>query len=101
MEIRERRPAVEVRQEEAQGPALSIRCEVRARTTVVTVRGTVDEAHCDKFAEGLEMARMMRGRGPILVDLSGVDRLGSAAMRCLVRALRDAEQSGRALTLQL
>lgn len=101
VEIRQRPPAVLTHEDEAEGPALTITCEVRARTTVVRVRGALGEADGGQFTEALEMARMIRGHGPILVDLSGVDRLGSAAMRPLVRAMREAERSGRQLTIQL
>jgi anti-anti-sigma factor len=101
MEIRERAPAAVVREDLGAGPALTLTCEVRGHSTVLRVRGTVDAARTEQLAEGLEMARAIRGRGPILVDLSGVDRLGWAAMQCLVRAVRDAERSGRTLTLQI
>jgi hypothetical protein len=40
VEIRERLPAAAVRDEKSDGPALTISCEVRARTTVVVVKGT-------------------------------------------------------------
>jgi anti-anti-sigma regulatory factor len=93
------RPALE-RDVEASAE-LTIDCTVRARTTVVTVRGTVDEVTCRQLADGLELARTIRGAGPILVDLSGVGQLGFPGMRCLVHALRDAEHAGRPFTVRL
>jgi len=99
MRVRERRPAEPVGDTSA-ATELSIDCAVRARTTVVTVRGTV-EGRREQLADALEAARLIRDSGPIVIDLSGVGRLGSDAMLCVALAVREAERAGRKVTVRL
>jgi len=73
---------------------------VRGNTTVVTVRGPVEPDDCRLLADGLEAARALRGRGPIVVDLSGAGRLAAAAMICVARAAREAATAGRDLAVR-
>jgi anti-anti-sigma regulatory factor len=46
------------------------------------------------------MSRMMRGRGPIVVDLDEVDHLAPAALLVLPPAAEDARSAGRQLTVR-
>jgi hypothetical protein len=46
------------------------------------------------------MARMLRPRGPIVVDVGGVDRLAAVALLILHRAVEDARRAGRTLTVR-
>ncbi|HEU5109610.1 MAG TPA: hypothetical protein VFT95_13790 [Micromonosporaceae bacterium] len=73
---------------------------IRGNTTVVTVRGPVDSEFCRLLADGLEAARALRARGPIVVDLSGAGTLAAGAMICVARAAQDAARVGRELMVQ-
>jgi anti-anti-sigma regulatory factor len=79
---------------------LRLRCDVTGTTTVVTVEGTADARRCDTLRDGLEMATMLRPRGPIVIDLGGVDRLAAVALLILRRAADDARRAGRTLTVR-
>jgi anti-anti-sigma regulatory factor len=46
------------------------------------------------------MARMLRGRGPIVVDVSGVDEIVASALLSLMQAVQDAGHAGRTLTIR-
>jgi anti-anti-sigma regulatory factor len=81
--------------------SLNISFQVAARTTVMIVRGNLDASRCRELRAGLDRACRIRERGPIVVDLRGAGRVGSAAMLCLVRAVREAELAGRDLAVQL
>jgi len=79
---------------------LTMTYEIRRSTTVMTVSGVVDGERAAKLDEGLEMARTMRGRGPIVVDLDGVDEIAPAALLSLLQAAEDFERTGRPLTIE-
>jgi anti-anti-sigma factor len=67
-----------------------------AAAVVVRVAGEIDLASEEDFATALGQA--LSGHAPvILVDLSGVTFLGSAALHVLLEANRDAEMQKRAL----
>ena len=48
---------------------LTMTYEVRRQTTVMTVTGVVDDDRSTDLDDGLEVARAIRRRGPIVVDL--------------------------------
>ena len=50
-------------------------CDVRGKTTVLTVRGALRADACDDLEGMLEMCRFMRGAGPMIVDLAEVGEL--------------------------
>jgi len=79
---------------------LTLRCDFNGTTTTVVVEGSVEAHCCQALHDGLEMARMLRPRGPIVVDLGGVDRLAAVALLIFHRAADDARRAGRALTVR-
>ncbi|HEU4421498.1 MAG TPA: STAS domain-containing protein [Pilimelia sp.] len=79
---------------------LTLRFDLNGATTTVIVEGSVEAHHCRALSDGLEMAGMLRPRGPIVVDVGGVDRLAAAALAVLRRAADDARRTGRALTVR-
>lgn len=79
---------------------LTLRYELRAGTTTVTVEGSIDAQDCGTLRDGLELARMLRRSGPIVIDLDGVDRLAVAAVLILREAGDDARRGGRDLSVR-
>jgi anti-anti-sigma regulatory factor len=76
---------------------LTLRCEVRGTTTVLSVFGSLDVQQCGQLRDGLELARLLRGRGPIQIDLDRVDRLSTAAALVLIQAMDEVTRAGRPL----
>ena len=79
---------------------LTMTYEVRRHTTVMTVTGVVDADRSTDLDDGLEMARTLRQRGPIVVDLSGVEAIAASALLSLMQAVQKAERADRALTVR-
>ncbi|MEV4538754.1 STAS domain-containing protein [Asanoa sp. NPDC049518] len=79
---------------------LSFTCEVHRHTTTLTVHGTVESDRTEKLGDAIAMASIMRTRGPIVVDVTDVDRLSPAALAVLRRATNDAGVAGRRLTVR-
>jgi anti-anti-sigma regulatory factor len=79
---------------------LTLRYDIRGASTVVVVEGSVDARRCRTLRDGLEMACMLRGSGPIVVDLERVDRLAAVALLILRRATDEALRAGRTLTVR-
>ncbi|GAA4474735.1 anti-anti-sigma factor [Phytohabitans houttuyneae] len=79
---------------------LTVGYTIHGNTTVVTVQGQLDSEACRLLADSLEAAQSVRGRGPIVVDLSGAGRLAPAAMVYVAQAARDAAHAGRDLTVR-
>lgn len=49
---------------------LRFTCQVHRHTTTLMVHGSVEADRCDTLRDAIAMASMMRGRGPIVVDLT-------------------------------
>jgi anti-anti-sigma regulatory factor len=79
---------------------LTLRYELRASTTTVTVEGSIDARDCETLRDGLEVARMLRRSGPIVIDLDRVDRLALAALAILRDAGVEARRGGRDLSVR-
>jgi len=79
---------------------LTLRYDIHGAHTVMAVEGSVEADRCGTLCDGLEMARMIRASGPIVVDLGEVDRLAAVALLILRRAADDARRTGRALTVR-
>jgi anti-anti-sigma regulatory factor len=79
---------------------LTLRYELRAGTTTVTVEGSLDARNCETLRDGLGLARMLRPSGPIVIDLDRVDDLAVAALVILREASDDARRDGRAMSLR-
>lgn len=77
---------------------MTLRCDTMAGETVLTIDGPLDAHRCRLLREALDSAA--RSGRPIVVDLSGVSRLGIVAQACLARAAEDARRSGRTMTLR-
>jgi anti-anti-sigma regulatory factor len=79
---------------------LTMTYEVRRHTTVMKVTGVVDADRSADLDDGLEVARTLRQRGPIVVDLSGVEAIAASALLSLMRAVQDSERADRTLTVR-
>jgi anti-anti-sigma regulatory factor len=79
---------------------LTMTYEVRRHTTFMKVTGVVDADRSADFDDGLEVARTLRRRGPIVVDLSGVEAIAASALLSLMRTVQESERSERALTVR-
>jgi anti-anti-sigma factor len=79
---------------------LTMTYEVRRNTTIMTVAGVIDADRSADLDEGLEVARTLRRRGPIVVDLSGVEAIAASALLSLMRTVQDTERSDRTLTVR-
>jgi anti-anti-sigma regulatory factor len=79
---------------------LTLRYELRAGTTTVTVEGSIDAQDCGTLRDGLELAGMLRRSGPIVVDLGRVDRLALAALLILREAGDDARRKRREFSVR-
>jgi anti-anti-sigma regulatory factor len=80
---------------------LTVSYAVRGKTTVVTVGGTVDDQGRRLLTEGLEAALGLRGRGPIVVDVSTVLVLEPATMLCIAAVAREAAKAGRDVSVRI
>jgi anti-anti-sigma regulatory factor len=78
---------------------LTARVEGDVSGTVLSLYGTLDTAQSGMLRELLDMAYALRHRGPIVVDLAGVNRLGADALVILRRAADQASRAGRSLTI--
>jgi anti-anti-sigma regulatory factor len=75
-------------------------CDVRGKTTVLSVRGSLHVDACGDLEDMLEMCRFMRGAGPMIVDLSEVGELSFPALVALRRAADSARRTGRPMILR-
>jgi hypothetical protein len=64
------------------------------------VTGVVDADRAADLDDGLDVARTFRSRGPIVVDLSGVEAITASALLSLMRAVQDAKRADRTLTVR-
>ena len=67
----------------------------RSGTTKLAIFGTVEPHRCRILPDGVEMATALRTKGPVVIDLAGVDRLAGAALLILRSAADQAARSGR------
>jgi hypothetical protein len=74
---------------------LTMTYEVRRHTTIMKVTGVVDADRSTDLDDGLEVARTLRSRGPIVVDLSGVEAIAASALLSLMRAVQTTERADR------
>jgi anti-anti-sigma regulatory factor len=74
---------------------LTLRYELRAGTTTMTVEGAVGAQNCNTLRDGLDLARSLRRSGPIVIDLGRVDSLAVAALVIIRRSAEDARRGGR------
>jgi anti-anti-sigma regulatory factor len=79
---------------------LTMTYEVRRHTTIMKVSGVVDADRSTDLDDGLEVARTLRPRGPIVVDLSGVEEFGASALLSLMRAVQETQRADRPLTVR-
>jgi anti-anti-sigma regulatory factor len=75
-------------------------CDIRGKTTVLTVRGALDDDVCAGLEDMLRMCRTLRGTGTMVVDLADVSRLSFPALVVLHRAAEEARRIGRPLILR-
>jgi anti-anti-sigma regulatory factor len=71
----------------------------RSGTTKLAITGTVEPHRCRILREGVEMATALRAKGPVVIDLAGVDRLAGAALLILRSAADQAARSGRRISV--
>jgi anti-anti-sigma factor len=71
---------------------------VAGEATVLKVRGRIEGHDLQSWVNALEAAGLV-GRGPIVVDLEGVDHWSIAAQGILLVAARSAARRGRRLFL--
>jgi anti-anti-sigma regulatory factor len=79
---------------------LTMTYEVRRHTTIMKVAGVVDADRSTDIDDGLEVARTLRPRGPIVIDLSGVEAIAASALLSLMRAVQESERADRPLTVR-
>ncbi len=79
---------------------LRIDYQVRGRTTVVALHGTVDADRTAQVRDAVDAARHLRRDGPIVVDLRAVDRLAPQAAVSLLREARESADSARPVTVR-
>lgn len=60
----------------------SVSVETRGPTTVITVSGEIDASNADFMATVLN--GFATGKGPVVVDLSGIDFVGTQGLRVLL-----------------
>jgi anti-anti-sigma regulatory factor len=78
----------------------TVTCDVRGKTTVLTVRGSLHADACGDLEEVLEMCRFLRAAGPMIVDLSDVGEISFPALVTLRRATDNARSAGRPMILR-
>lgn len=71
---------------------LSIIVESMKRVDLVTANGRIDSSNASDFDDKLKEI-LNNGRQNIVLDLSGVDYMSSAALRAIVSALRESKKS--------
>jgi anti-anti-sigma regulatory factor len=79
---------------------LTLNVAVKRDTTILSVRGTADASRCQLLRDGFHVARTLRKRGPIVVDLAGVDRLAAVGLLALRQAADAARGAGRQVTVR-
>lgn len=70
---------------------LTITSESMKRSTLISASGRIDSSNVSKFEEALQ-ASMDDGTYNIIIELSGVHYMSSAALRAMVSALRDCKK---------
>jgi len=72
-----------------------------ADTLVVSPTGRLDHDNCEAFRAGLQplLDRALAGRQRIVVDLSGLDYVSSAGLRCFMLAAKQAGTQGGKIVL--
>jgi anti-anti-sigma regulatory factor len=78
----------------------SFGCRLDGASTVVTAAGSLDKAHSGLLADVLAIARLLRPRGAITVDLAETTSLTLPAFAVLRSAAADADRAGRRLTVR-
>lgn len=72
----------------------------RSGTTKLAISGTVEPHRCRILRDGVEMATALRAKGPVVIDLAGVDRLAGAALLILRGAADQAARHGRKFSVR-
>jgi anti-sigma B factor antagonist len=64
-----------------------------ANTSAVTLSGRLDQANCESFRTDLaeHLERCAAARQPLVLDLSGLEYVSSAGLRCLMLAAKEAD----------
>lgn len=75
-------------------------CVTRSGTTRLAISGGVEAHRCGFLRDGVEMAAALRTKGPVVVDLAGVDRLPGAALLILWGAAEQAARHGRRFSVR-
>jgi anti-sigma B factor antagonist len=72
-----------------------------ADTVVVTPAGRLDHDNCEAFRAGLtpELERAAASRQRVVLDLSGVEYVSSAGLRCFMLAAKQASSQGSKIVL--
>jgi anti-anti-sigma factor len=72
-----------------------------ADTLVVVPAGRLDHDNCEAFRAGLQplLDRALAGRQRIVVDLSGLEYVSSAGLRCFMLAAKQAGTQGGKIVL--
>jgi len=72
-----------------------------ADTVVVTSTGRLDHDNCEAFRAGLQphLAHAAASRQRIVLDLSGLEYVSSAGLRCFMLAAKEARASGGKIVL--
>lgn len=72
-----------------------------ADTLVVAPKGRLDHDHCEAFRAGLQphVERAAGSGGRIVLDLSGLDYVSSAGLRCFMLAAKQAGALGGKIVL--
>jgi anti-sigma B factor antagonist len=67
---------------------MEIEHQEHKRCDVFRVNGRIDSSSAPQFEQAL-MSKIRDGRGNVIVNLSGVDYMSSAALRALIAALKE------------
>jgi anti-anti-sigma factor len=72
-----------------------------ADTAVVAPAGRLDHDNCEAFRAGLQphLERALAGRQRIVLDLSGLEYVSSAGLRCFMLAAKEAGSHGGKIVL--
>ncbi len=75
-------------------------CVTRSGTTRMAISGGVEAHRCGLLRDGVDMATALRAKGPVVLDLAGVERLPGAALLILWGAAEQAARHGRRFSVR-
>lgn len=80
---------------------MKLNAQTYADTVVITPVGRLDHDHCEGFRAGLQphLDRAARGGRGIVLDLSGLEYVSSAGLRCFMLAAKQAGAQGGKIVL--